>query len=71
MLIFWDIDGTLLTAARSGTLPWGHALQASPGVRAGRSEFDPVGHHDALIAWRLLVGDRPHNIDGREVALDA
>lgn len=55
MLLFWDIDGTLLTTARSGIHAWEDALHELAGVRADLSEFDTAGHPDFLIARRLLV----------------
>jgi phosphoglycolate phosphatase len=55
MLLFWDIDGTLLTTARSGIHAWEDALHEVAGVRADLSEFDTAGHPDFLIARRLLV----------------
>jgi len=55
MLLFWDIDGTLLTTARSGIHAWEDALHDVAGVRADLSDFDTAGHPDFLIARRLLV----------------
>jgi phosphoglycolate phosphatase len=55
MLLFWDIDGTLLTTARSGIHAWEDALHDVAGVRPDLSQFDTAGHPDFLIARRLLV----------------
>lgn len=55
MLLFWDIDGTLLTTARSGIHAWEHALHDVAGVQVDLSDFDTAGHPDFPIARRLLV----------------
>jgi phosphoglycolate phosphatase-like HAD superfamily hydrolase len=55
MLLFWDIDGTLLTTGRAGIYAWEDALHEVAGVRVDLSEFDTAGHPDFLIARRLLV----------------
>jgi phosphoglycolate phosphatase-like HAD superfamily hydrolase len=55
MLLFWDIDGTLLTTARSGIHAWEDALHDVAGVRADLSGFDTAGYPDFSIARRLLA----------------
>ncbi len=55
MLLFWDIDGTLLTTGRAGVFAWEDALHEVAGVRADLSEFDTAGHPDFLIAARLFI----------------
>ena len=55
MLLLWDIDGTLLTTARSGIGAWEEALHELTGVRTDLSTFDTAGHPDYLIAGRLLT----------------
>lgn len=55
MLLFWDIDGTLLTTGRAGIFAWEDALDEVAGVRADLSEFDTAGHPDFLIAARLFI----------------
>lgn len=54
MLIFWDIDGTLLTTAKAGIHAWEEALQVTAGVDADLEQFDTAGHPDFGIARRLL-----------------
>lgn len=55
MLVFWDIDGTLLTTGRAGIYAWEDALCDATGVSADLGEFDTAGHPDFGIARRLLV----------------
>jgi phosphoglycolate phosphatase-like HAD superfamily hydrolase len=55
MLLFWDIDGTLLTTGRAGIFAWEDALHEVAGVRADLSAFDTAGHPDFLIAARLFI----------------
>jgi phosphoglycolate phosphatase len=55
MLIFWDIDGTLLTTGRAGIYAWQDALREVTGVVANLWEFDTAGHPDFGIARRLLT----------------
>jgi len=54
MLVFWDIDGTLLTTGRAGIFAWQEALAAVAGVEADLWDFDTAGHPDFGIAERLL-----------------
>jgi phosphoglycolate phosphatase len=53
-IIFWDIDGTLLTTGRAGMYAWKDALEAETGLDADILEFDSAGLPDPLIAERLL-----------------
>ncbi len=55
MLVFWDIDGTLLVTARAGIYAWQDALRAVTGREADLSTFDTAGHPDYGIARRLLT----------------
>jgi phosphoglycolate phosphatase len=55
MLLFWDIDGTLLTTARAGIVAWADALAEVTGVRADLERFETAGHPDHMIAVRLLT----------------
>ncbi len=55
MLIFWDIDGTLLVTGRAGIFAWEDALKDVLGVEADLSTFDTAGYPDYGIARRLLV----------------
>jgi phosphoglycolate phosphatase len=55
MLVFWDIDGTLLTTGRAGIFAWQEALREAVGASADLWEFDTAGHPDFGIARRLLV----------------
>ncbi len=54
MLVFWDIDGTLLTTGRAGIYAWQDALHDVTGISADLWEFDTAGHPDFGIARRLL-----------------
>jgi phosphoglycolate phosphatase len=55
MLLFWDIDGTLLTTGRAGIYAWEDALAEITGVRADLSDFDTAGVPDHQIGRRLLI----------------
>jgi phosphoglycolate phosphatase-like HAD superfamily hydrolase len=55
MLVFWDIDGTLLTTDRAGIAAWEEALHAVTGIEARLDTFDTRGLPDYLIARMLLV----------------
>ena len=54
MLVFWDIDGTLLTTGRAGIFAWQEALADVAGIEADLWDFDTAGHPDFGIADRLL-----------------
>jgi len=54
MVVFWDIDGTLLTTGRAGIFAWQEALGEVAGVEANLWSFDTAGHPDFGIARRLL-----------------
>jgi phosphoglycolate phosphatase len=53
-VVFWDIDGTLLTTGKAGIFAWQEALVRVGGVQADLWEFDTAGHPDWGIARRLL-----------------
>ena len=53
-LVFWDIDGTLLTTGRAGIFAWQEALHEVAGVEVDLWSFDTAGHPDFGIARRLL-----------------
>jgi phosphoglycolate phosphatase len=55
MLVFWDIDGTLLTTARAGIHAWEEALRDVTGVDVSLDVFDTAGIPDFGIARRLLT----------------
>lgn len=55
MLVFWDIDGTLLVTGRAGIYAWEDALKDVIGVQADLSSFDTAGCPDHGIARRLLI----------------
>jgi phosphoglycolate phosphatase-like HAD superfamily hydrolase len=55
MLVFWDIDGTLLTTGRAGIFAWQEALLEVGGVEADLDGFDTRGYPDHGIARQLLV----------------
>jgi len=54
-IIFWDIDGTLLTTGRAGMYAWKDAFEAETGLDADILQFDSAGLPDPLIAERLLT----------------
>lgn len=54
-VLFWDIDGTLLTTGRAGMHAWQDALRAEIGLDANVLDFDTAGLPDPLIARRLLA----------------
>ena len=55
MLVFWDIDGTLLTTGRAGVFAWQEALHAVAAVETSLETFDTRGVPDYGIARQLLV----------------
>jgi phosphoglycolate phosphatase len=55
MLVFWDLDGTLLTTDRAGIYAWQDALRDITGAEADLGGFETAGHPDYGIARRLLV----------------
>lgn len=55
MLIFWDIDGTLLSTGRAGIFAWQDSLREVAEVSADLEEFDTAGLPDHGIACRLLA----------------
>jgi phosphoglycolate phosphatase-like HAD superfamily hydrolase len=64
--LFWDIDGTLLTTARSGIFAWEDATDAMLGRRVDMSRTHTSGLTDAEIALMLI---REHGEgDAREAA---
>jgi phosphoglycolate phosphatase len=55
ILVFWDIDGTLLVTGRAGIFAWEDALRDVLGTVADLSTFDTAGYPDYGIARRLLM----------------
>jgi phosphoglycolate phosphatase len=55
MLVFWDIDGTLLTTAKAGIFAWQDAFRETIGRTVDLEHFDTAGHPDHGIARRLLA----------------
>jgi phosphoglycolate phosphatase len=55
MLVFWDIDGTLITTGRAGIFAWEDAFAEITGVTVDLAAFDTAGHPDHGIARRLLA----------------
>lgn len=55
MIVFWDIDGTLLTTAKAGIVAWQDALRETTGVAVDLEHFDTAGYPDHGIARRLLA----------------
>ena len=54
-VIFWDIDGTLLTTARAGIHAWEAAVEAATGKPSDLSHFQTAGLTDVDIARRLAA----------------
>jgi phosphoglycolate phosphatase-like HAD superfamily hydrolase len=50
VVLFWDVDGTLLTTARAGVFSLEDALEAVPGVRADLQGMATAGMTDYAIA---------------------
>lgn len=53
-MLFWDIDGTLLSTGRAGIYAWQDALREEVGRDVDLAGFDTAGLPDPLIATRLL-----------------
>jgi phosphoglycolate phosphatase-like HAD superfamily hydrolase len=56
-VLFWDIDGTLLTTARAGIFAWEEAFQEVLGRELDMSSYKTAGLTDAEIALKLADGD--------------
>ena len=54
-VLFWDIDGTLLTTARAGVFSLEHALEEVSGVRADLQGMATSGMTDYAIAEAALA----------------
>lgn len=54
IIVFWDLDGTLLTTARAGIPAWQDALLEVTGAALDLADFDTAGLLDTDIAKRLL-----------------
>jgi phosphoglycolate phosphatase len=59
-VIFWDIDGTLLTTARAGIHAWEDAVEKRIGKPVDLSQFQTAGLTDVDIARRLATD---HGLD--------
>lgn len=55
MIVFWDIDGTLLTTGRAGIVAWEDAMREIAQREVDLDTFDTAGIPDYGIARRLLV----------------
>ncbi len=53
-VLFWDIDGTLLTTGRAGILAWENAIRDELGSSIGLESFRTAGLTDIEIAVQLL-----------------
>lgn len=58
-VLFWDIDGTLLTTARSGIYAWEEAVQEILGITCDLTDLHTAGQTDPEIARMLLASYRP------------
>ncbi len=54
IVLFWDIDGTLLTTGRAGILAWEGATGALLGRAVDFSQLETAGLTDVEIAARIL-----------------
>lgn len=54
-VIFWDIDGTLLTTARAGIHAWEEAMEKRLGTPVDLSQFQTAGLTDVEIARKLAA----------------
>jgi phosphoglycolate phosphatase-like HAD superfamily hydrolase len=54
-VLFWDIDGTLLTTARAGIYAWEEAVAEQVGQPVDLSGFQSAGLTDVEIARRLAA----------------
>jgi len=52
-IVFWDIDGTLLTTGRAGIIAWEQAVEEVFGQRPDLSQEKTAGLTDTEIAGRL------------------
>ena len=52
-VLFWDIDGTLLTTARAGVYAWAEAVEEQAGHPVDLSGFQTAGLTDVEIARQL------------------
>jgi phosphoglycolate phosphatase-like HAD superfamily hydrolase len=61
VVLFWDVDGTLLTTARAGVFSLEDALEQVTGVRADLQDMATAGLTDYAIAEKALeaAGFRP------------
>lgn len=64
LVLFWDIDGTLLTTGRAGIKAWEGALLEASGVERDLDKFPTAGLIDTEIGRRLLdsVGASPDRL---------
>jgi phosphoglycolate phosphatase len=59
LYLFWDIDGTLLTAARAGIFAWEEAAREVLGRDVDLASYRTAGLTDAEIALTLSDGNAP------------
>ena len=68
IILFWDIDGTLLTTGKAGVPAWERRCARRPGASSQLSSIRIAGLSDYLIAVRTfeLLGLEPTTepIDG-------
>ena len=66
-ILFWDIDGTLLTTARAGVFALEEAAQAVIGVEVDLADMNTAGLTDRQIAINILeryrVTPQPSKVD--------
>lgn len=55
LVLFWDIDGTLLTTERAGIFAWEEAMQEIVGRSVDFSSLETAGLTDVEIARKILM----------------
>ena len=63
-VLFWDIDGTLLTTARAGIFAWEDAVRRITGRPADFASLETAGLTDAEIAFNMLNTNRARPAHG-------
>ena len=70
VVLFWDIDGTLLSTARAGIFAWEDAISEVLGTRVSLQDYRTAGLTDVEIA-RLLVEEVGQRENGGSPGPDA
>lgn len=54
IVLFWDVDGTLLTTGRAGIFAWEDALRDETGVHVSLDDLDTAGLTDYEVGQKIL-----------------